>query len=86
MGMATLTKWGNSFGLRVPKDVCKKAHVYVGEQFEVDVKSKNRLVFTPIDKPRDGWLEAFNLSADVDSMDKDFGKIENDFDKDEWTW
>lgn len=35
MSTVTLTKWGNSIGIRIPAVIIKEAHLYPGEELEI---------------------------------------------------
>ena len=37
MPTSTLTKWGNSQGIIVPKSVCEELHLGVGDKLELEV-------------------------------------------------
>lgn len=86
MNVVTLTKWGNSVGIRLPSSELKAANAYIGEQFELSVNNKGGFVLQPIKNPQAGWTEAFNAAADAKSDAQLIPHIETDFDKDEWTW
>ena len=43
---AKIAKWGNSLGLRVPKDVAARAGLKVGARVDVETDSKGRIVVT----------------------------------------
>jgi antitoxin MazE len=42
-----LTKWGNSLGLRVPKDVAARAGLTEGARVDIEGFSDGRIVLTP---------------------------------------
>ena len=85
MSIVTLTKWGNSIGIRIPSAIIKEAHLSPGEELEIKADKKGVLTLIPIHNQQEGWLEKFNSAADFDddavSLD-----VSNDFDRDEWTW
>lgn len=85
MSTVTLTKWGNSIGIRIPAVIIKEAHLYPGEELEIRVDEKGVLTLIPIKNQQEGWLEQFNASVD-DSSDEAHLNLSNDFDVDEWTW
>lgn len=51
MVTATLTKWGNSQGILIPKRICEEAGLVVGDRVVIDVQKGNILIKQP-DKPR----------------------------------
>jgi antitoxin component of MazEF toxin-antitoxin module len=85
MATVTLTKWGNSMGIRIPSLIIKEAHLVSGEELEIRVdEKKGVLMLIPIKNQQEGWLEKFNAVSEMgegDNLD-----IANEFDKDEWTW
>lgn len=85
MSIVTLTKWGNSIGIRIPSSIVKEAHLHPGEALEIKTDVKGRLILTPIKNQQEDWLEKFNAIADSNGETIHFN-IENDFDTDEWTW
>ncbi|WP_419420484.1 AbrB/MazE/SpoVT family DNA-binding domain-containing protein [Legionella sp. D16C41] len=85
MSIVTLTKWGNSVGIRIPSTIIKEAHLSPGEELEIKVDEKGVLTLIPIKNQQEGWLEQFNAAADA-SMGETPLYIANDFDTDEWTW
>ncbi len=48
---AQLTKWGNSLGLRVPRDFAARLNLAEGSRVEIELDAKGRVVVTPA-KPR----------------------------------
>ena len=83
---AALRKWGNSFGVIIPIEQIKAAGAYLGEEFQVRVKTDGSIVLKPVDSPQAGWLEAFNAAADQGQGVLLLEDTETDFDRDEWTW
>lgn len=85
MSTVTLTKWGNSIGIRIPSVIIKEAHLYPGEQLEIKADEMGVLTLIPIKNQQEEWLEKFNAAADSSSGEVHLD-IANDFDMDEWTW
>jgi len=48
---ATISKWGNSQGLRFPKDIMKDLHLAIGDKVNIFVKD-NKAVIEPIKKEK----------------------------------
>lgn len=87
MNTAKLVKWGNSIGIRIPAKELKKMNAYLGEEFNLTAHSDGSLILTPIHKPQEQWLEAFNKIADAKNEEPLINSaIQNNFDQDEWTW
>lgn len=85
MFKVTLTKWGNSIGVRIPATVLQKAHLTPGEQLEISVNKQGKLTLSPIHNVQEGWTEAFNAIADAGG-DEILVDVPNDFDKEDWIW
>jgi antitoxin MazE len=49
--IATISTWGNSQGLRFPKDVMKELHLSIGDKVKVLVENQ-KIVLEPIKKSR----------------------------------
>jgi len=42
-----LTKWGNSLGLRVPRDVAARLNLAEGSRVELELDGSGRVIMTP---------------------------------------
>jgi antitoxin component of MazEF toxin-antitoxin module len=49
---ATLTKWGNSQGFIVSKNICKAAGFRVGDTAKIEVDDQGRIVFGRVEPKR----------------------------------
>jgi antitoxin component of MazEF toxin-antitoxin module len=85
MSTVTLTKWGNSVGIRIPSVIIKEAHLHLGEELEIRADEKGVLTLIPIKNQQEGWLEQFNAVVDAKG-EETYLNLSNDFDVDEWTW
>ncbi len=85
MSTVTLTKWGNSIGIRIPSAIIKEAHLAPGEELEIRADEKGVLTLIPIKNQQESWLEKFNAVADSDTEETHMD-VANNFDTDEWTW
>jgi len=76
---------GNSKGIILPKQIMKMCSIQ--EEVSISVED-NHIIITSADKPRAKWEEQFKAAiAKGDKPEKDFSEgMENDFDKNEWTW
>lgn len=81
---AMIIKIGNSKGLIIPKKMLKA----LGTQNKVMIETREGGLFiSPINETRIGWAESFKNATSEQKTSKDlFEEIENDFDKEEWTW
>jgi len=80
-----IIKIGNSQGIRIPKPLLE--HAGLGEEVELEVQD-NCIVIRPVEKPRQGWEEAFRVMAehgDDQLLDEDLtGRTR--WDEEEWEW
>jgi antitoxin component of MazEF toxin-antitoxin module len=86
MTAVTLTRWGNSLGVRIPAHLLKKIKAYLGERFELSVNKQGGLTLIPINSSHERWLEAFNTAADTGNDQLFIEDVKNNFDQDEWKW
>jgi len=79
-----IVRIGNSRGIRIPKALLEEA----GLNDEVDLKVQDgTLVIAPVDRPRQGWDEAFAamaLAGDDDLLDA--AMTTSEFDEESWEW
>jgi len=48
---ATISKWGNSQGLRFPKDIMKDLHLAIGDKVNIFIED-NKAIIEPIKKEK----------------------------------
>ncbi len=79
----TLTRIGNSRGIRIPKTMVEQ----LGFQHEVELAiDRGALIVKPVKTVRQGWEEAakaMNKAKDDDLLDE---TTSTEFDKKDWTW
>ena len=78
-------KFGNSKGIILPKQIM--AMCSIQEEVSISIED-NHIVIAAANRPRDGWEEQFKAAiSNGDKPENDFSNgMENDFDKNEWTW
>ena len=54
---ATVSKWGNSSGIRMPVEVLKKAGISLNDRLFFDVDAEGRIILTKTPVPKEGTLE-----------------------------
>ena len=84
MSTLTLTKWGNSVGIRIPAIIMKELHLAAGAKLEFKV-SGNVLSLISVKNQQAGWTEMFNVLADSKNEDH-IDDISSEFDETEWTF
>ncbi len=62
---ATISSWGNSQGLRFPKDIMKELHLAVGDKMKILIEN-NKIILEPIKQPRQKY-DIRDLVRDVPS-------------------
>lgn len=87
--MATLTKIGNSYGVRIPKELIKQAKL---ENNEINIKATPKgLLLTPLkSNPRAGWSEQIQKIQAANRHRKDEGlllwALNHEDDVPDWEW
>ena len=79
---ATISKWGNSQGLRFPKDMMKDLHLAIGDQVNIFIKD-NKAIIEPIKKEK----IKYNIQDLVSQIPADYKPSEeftNAVGKEEW--
>ena len=85
MSTVILTKWGNSVGVRIPSNIIKEAHLTEGEKLNIIVNQNGSVILMPVKNQQEDWTEKFNAIADA-QLNESLIELQNDFDKDEWSW
>jgi len=57
MEATTVSKWGNSKGVRVPAEILRKAQVDLNDMLYFDVDESGRIIMSKIPMPKEGTLE-----------------------------
>ena len=83
--MATLTKIGNSQGIRIPKPIIEQANLQNSEiEFEV---TKEGLLLKPVKKiARENWDKNVKKFLNLQNDDALLEEILDDSDLEEWEW
>ena len=81
----TVSKWGNSMALRIPKSVLEENKLEEGSQVEI-VSKDGKIILKPQEKKvREGWEQAA-MEAHKNGDDELEMNFPNKFDKEEWIW
>ena len=64
---ATISKWGNSQGLRFPKDIMKDLHLAIGDKVNIFIEN-NKVVIEPIQKEK----IKYDINELVSKIPKDY--------------
>ena len=79
---ATISSWGNSQGVRFPKNVMKELHLSIGDKVKVLVENR-KIVLEPVDKSR----EKYDINDLVKQLPSDYTTYEefdNKMGREEW--
>jgi len=80
--IATISSWGNSQGLRFPKDIMKELHLSIGDKMKVLVENQ-KIVLEPIKQSRD----KYDINDLINKMPKNYKTYEefaNKIGSEEW--
>lgn len=64
---ATISKWGNSQGLRFPKDIMKELHLAIGDKVNIFIEN-NKVVMEPLQKDK----VKYDINELVSKIPKDY--------------
>lgn len=83
---ASIIKIGNSHGLIIPKRMLNQ--LGAKQKMEIQVRDGGLFIIPIHDNPREGWEEAFakTFKKGHQKTEDPFDGLENDFDREEWTW
>ena len=70
----TISSWGNSQGLRFPKDIMKELHLSIGDKVKVLIENQ-KIVIEPIRQTR----EKYDINDLVRQLPKNY-KVSEEFD------
>ena len=78
MVTSTLTNWGNSQGILIPKRICEDAGLRIGDSVIIDVKDGDILMKRP-DKPRYQRRRKVTIEELFEGYDGDYHPEETDW-------
>ena len=76
-----ISKWGNSQGIRIPKEILKKINLLIGEKVSLKVID-NKIIIEPVKKRK-----KYNIKDLIEKLPEDFKSCEefsNQIGKEEW--
>ncbi len=68
---ATISSWGNSQGLRFPKDIMKELHLSIGDKVKILIENQ-KIVIEPIKQPR----KKYDINDLVQKLPKNYKTYE----------
>ncbi|HIP59496.1 MAG TPA: AbrB/MazE/SpoVT family DNA-binding domain-containing protein [Campylobacterales bacterium] len=72
---ATISTWGNSQGLRFPKDIMKELHLSIGDKVKILIENQ-KIILEPIKQSR----EKYDINDLIKKIPHDH-KVYEEFDK-----
>lgn len=79
---AKISKWGNSQGLRVPKDVMENLHLHIGDDVNITIED-NKVILEPIKKEIPTY-DLDSLLAKIPDNYEPYEEITGTIGKEEW--
>jgi len=79
---ATISSWGNSQGVRFPKNVMKELHLSIGDKVKVLVENQ-KIVLEPVDKSRKKY-DINDLVKQLPSDYTTYEEFDNKMGREEW--
>jgi antitoxin MazE len=78
---ATISKWGNSQGLRLPKSIVNDLNLSIGDEVKITTKD-NKVIIEPIKQKRKYNIK--DLVKDIPSNYRGYEEFNNKMGKEEW--
>jgi len=79
---ATISSWGNSQGLRFPKNIMKELHLSIGDKMKVLIKDQ-KIVLEPIKQSREKY-DINDLVKNIPNNYKTYEEFDNKIGLEEW--
>lgn len=79
---ATISSWGNSQGLRFPKDIMKELHLSIGDKMKVLIENQ-KIILEPIKQSREKY-DINELVKKIPSNYKAYEEFDNKSGLEEW--
>lgn len=79
---ATISSWGNSQGLRFPKNIMQELHLSIGDKMKVLVEDQ-KIVLEPMKQTREKY-DINDLVKQIPSNYKASEKFDNKIGREEW--
>ncbi len=81
---AELIRIGNSRGIRIPKPIIEQCRL--GDTVDLRIED-DCLIISPQHKPREGWDKVLRRAAAATAHEPLLDSVlDDDFDREEWTW
>ena len=77
---ATLSKWGNSKGIRIPAEAIEALDLVVGAKAEVTIDSEKSAIILTFHQPKPGYSRSKKMTLEEFAEGWDGGKV-----GEEWT-
>jgi len=79
---ATISSWGNSQGLRFPKDIMKELQLSIGDKMKILIENQ-KIVLEPIKQSREKY-DIKELVKNIPSDYKAYEEFDNNIGLEEW--
>ena len=66
----TVAKWGNSQGLRIPREICNSLGIEAGTKADIDIDLTNSCLIVKFDKPKSRYSR--NRKVSMAELTKDW--------------
>lgn len=77
----TINKWGNSLGIRIPKNIAEQANLEAGSELVISLNEKGQLILKAEEK-----LTLADLCANVTPENRHDLAIDNELGKEKWIY
>ena len=80
---ATISSWGNSQGLRFPKDIMKELHLSIGDKMKILIENQ-KIILEPIKQQSREKYDINDLVKNIPNDYKAYEEFDNKIGLEEW--
>ena len=80
---ATISSWGNSQGLRFPKDIMKELHLSIGDKMKILIENQ-KIILEPIKQQSREKYDINDLVKNIPNDYKAYEEFHNKIGLEEW--
>ena len=81
---ATVSKWGNSKGIRIPNEILRKASIEMNDTLSLEVENSGIIILTKLPAPQKGTLEYLFKDYDEQPFQTELVDLDPSIGEEKW--